>query len=113
MPGRRSCCCRPLLAAAADYDNSNGLRTSLDWASAHDTAFPLLAASLLVFQASAVIAAASHGTCQPMAARTAACAALLRCARSSWRLQKEKCTHCCAKVSRCGEVEKQSCSSRG
>jgi hypothetical protein len=70
--------CRPLLATAAEYDASNGLRKTLDWASDHDRAFPALALALIMFQASAAIAAANYGTSKPVAARAAACAALLK-----------------------------------
>lgn len=54
--------CRPILVTAAEFDNSNGLQKTMDFASDHTIVFPTLALLFFVCQACVMVAAANFGT---------------------------------------------------
>lgn len=54
---------------AAQFDNSNGLQKTMDFATDHSTAFPVLALLFFVCQACVMVAAANFGTGVPLSQR--------------------------------------------
>ncbi len=70
---------RPILVTAAEFDNSNGLQHTLDFASEHSFATPLLVIALLACQAGAMVAAANFGTPIPVKTRVITASTQLRC----------------------------------
>lgn len=66
---------RPVLAAAAEFDDSNGLRMALSILDAHPGPLCFAAAALGFAQAACIAAAANYGSGTPLAARakTAGC----------------------------------------
>lgn len=75
---------RRLLEVAADFDDSNGLRTALRMLDAHPFPLHIAAALLGVGQAACIAAAANYGTGTPLAlrAKTAGCWARWGCGYS-------------------------------
>lgn len=69
---------RPLLVTAAEFDYSNGLQKTLDFAAQHNVATPMLVFALLACQAGAMVAAANFGTPTPVKARVVTASAQLR-----------------------------------
>ncbi len=71
--------CSSILLTAADFDYSNGLQHTLDYASEHTIATPLLIIALLACQAGAMVAAANFGMPIPVKQRVISASAQLRC----------------------------------
>ncbi|CAL8464321.1 g3856 [Coccomyxa elongata] len=67
-----------ILLTAADFDYSNGLQHTLDYASEHTVATPLLIIALLACQAGAMVAAANFGMPIPVKERVISASAQLR-----------------------------------